>query len=182
MRMIQEQIEREQKEVEARIPKAQLLPYTTDYPKVRHFWITSIKKPAYLQALLYSWQSMYIDAQICAYAQVPPKPEPKTCTRPVPFQLVSVMRHEEEQQRMAAERAQAEQLEALLKEFRAQPNLSKWASPSTQFSFISPLHLSEYFNSYLNTYPTLLRHAVLPSSYLCDQGSLLRRSTNSSSM
>jgi targeting protein for Xklp2 len=125
MRMIQEQIEREQKEVEARIPKAQLLPYTTDYPKVRHFWITSIKKPACLQALLYPWQSMYIDAQICAYAQVPPKPEPKTCTRPVPFQLVSVMRHEEEQQRMAAERAQAEQLEALLKEFRAQPNLSK---------------------------------------------------------
>lgn len=93
------------------------------------------KKPAYLQALLYSWQSMYIDAQICAYAQVPPKPEPKTCTRPVPFQLVSVMRHEEEQQRMAAERAQAEQLEALLKEFRAQPNLSKWVSPSPNFPY-----------------------------------------------
>lgn len=37
MRMIQEQIEREQKEAEARIPKAQPLPYTTKSPIVRIF-------------------------------------------------------------------------------------------------------------------------------------------------
>jgi hypothetical protein len=36
MRMIQEQIEREQKEAEARIPKAQPLPYTTKSPIVSH--------------------------------------------------------------------------------------------------------------------------------------------------
>ncbi|KAG0554725.1 hypothetical protein KC19_12G114100 [Ceratodon purpureus] len=88
MRMIQEQIERDQKEAEARIPKAQPLPYTTKSPII------------------------------------PPKPAPKVCTKPVPFQLVSLTRHEEEQQRRAAERAQAEHLDKLLKEFRAQPNLS----------------------------------------------------------
>lgn len=88
MRMIQEQIEREQKEAEARIPKAQPLPYTTKSPII------------------------------------PPKPAPKVCTKPVPFQLVSLTRHEEEQLRRAAERAEAELLEKLLKEFRAQPNLS----------------------------------------------------------
>ncbi|CAM6035180.1 unnamed protein product [Sphagnum compactum] len=88
MKMIQEQVEREQREAKARIPKAQLLPYTTDYPII------------------------------------PPKPEPKECTKPEPFHLESIVRHEEEQRRMAEERAKLEQMEASLKEFHAQPNLS----------------------------------------------------------
>lgn len=88
MKMIQEQVEREQREAKARIPKAQLLPYTTDYPII------------------------------------PPKPEPKECTKPEPFHLESIVRHEEEQRRMAEERAKLEEMEASLKEFHAQPNLS----------------------------------------------------------
>jgi len=40
MKMIQEQVEREQREAKARIPKAQLLPYTTDYPIVSVVYFT----------------------------------------------------------------------------------------------------------------------------------------------
>jgi targeting protein for Xklp2 len=57
--------------------------------------------------------------------QIPPKPEPKECTKPEPFHLESIVRHEEEQRRMAEERAKLEQMEASLKEFHAQPNLSR---------------------------------------------------------
>ncbi|KAL3692098.1 hypothetical protein R1sor_005749 [Riccia sorocarpa] len=55
---------------------------------------------------------------------IPPKPEPKEATRPEPFQLESVVRHMDEQQRLAEERKRAEEIEAALKAFRAQPNLS----------------------------------------------------------
>ena len=57
--------------------------------------------------------------------QVPPKPLPKECTKPEPFYLESLWLHEQEQERLKQERMQAEQLEAALREFRAQPNLSK---------------------------------------------------------
>ncbi|GLJ44975.1 hypothetical protein SUGI_0946730 [Cryptomeria japonica] len=77
--------EQENKEYEARIPKANPLPYTIDFPVI------------------------------------PPKPEPKECTKPEPFQLESLMRHEEELQRMMEERARAEREEAEMRKFRAQP-------------------------------------------------------------
>ncbi len=63
--------------------------------------------------------------------QVPLKPEPKECTKAEPFQLESLVRHQEEQQRQAEERAKAEQIEAALKEFHACPNLSKYSSSSS---------------------------------------------------
>jgi hypothetical protein len=43
MKMIQEQVEREQREAKARIPKAQLLPYTTDYPIVSVVYFTQVQ-------------------------------------------------------------------------------------------------------------------------------------------
>nr|XP_024400115.1 protein TPX2-like isoform X2 [Physcomitrium patens] len=56
---------------------------------------------------------------------IPPKPVPKECTKPEPFYLESLLLHEQEQERLAQERIQAEQLNAALREFHAQPNLSK---------------------------------------------------------
>ncbi|CAM6045068.1 unnamed protein product [Sphagnum compactum] len=88
MKFIHDMVQRQQEEEKARIPKANPLPYTTDYP------------------------------------EVPLKPEPKECTKAEPFQLESLVRHQEEQQRQAEERAKAEQIEAALKEFHAYPNLS----------------------------------------------------------
>ncbi|CAM6104698.1 unnamed protein product [Calypogeia fissa] len=88
MRFLQEILEREEEEMEARVPRAHPLPFTTDVP------------------------------------DIPRKPEPKPCTQPEPFQLESLVRHEEELERIAEERKQAYELEASLKAFRAQPNLS----------------------------------------------------------
>eukprot|EP01018_Ginkgo_biloba_P016911 Gb_32374 [translate_table: standard] len=82
-----ELLQNEQKEQEARIPKANPLPYTIDYPII------------------------------------PPKPEPRECTKPEPFQLESLMRHEEELQRMMEDRARAEKKETERRKFRAQPNM-----------------------------------------------------------
>jgi hypothetical protein len=59
-------------------------------------------------------------------SQVPPKPLTKECTRPEPFYLEGLLLHEQEQERLMQERLQAEQLEAALREFHAQPNLSKY--------------------------------------------------------
>ncbi|KAG0588788.1 hypothetical protein KC19_2G269000 [Ceratodon purpureus] len=89
MRDIQERIQQQQMEVDARIPIANPLPWTTDFP------------------------------------EVPPKPLPKECTKPEPFYLESLVLHEHEQERLMEERLHAEQLEAALREFHAQPNLSK---------------------------------------------------------
>ncbi|GJN13123.1 hypothetical protein PR202_ga31459 [Eleusine coracana subsp. coracana] len=46
------------------------------------------------------------------YPVVPPKPEPKPCTRPEGFQLESLVRHEIEQQRLMEERQRMEREEA----------------------------------------------------------------------
>ncbi|WOL15169.1 protein TPX2-like isoform X5 [Canna indica] len=54
---------------------------------------------------------------------MPPKPEPKQCTKPEAFQLESLVRHEEEMQRMLEERERAEREEAQRRIFRAQPIL-----------------------------------------------------------
>ncbi|XP_024518019.1 protein TPX2-like isoform X2 [Selaginella moellendorffii] len=69
----------------SRIPKANLLPFTTDFPNI------------------------------------PAKPAQKPCTRPEPFRLESLTRHEQEVQRLAEDRARADKQRAELSRFRAQP-------------------------------------------------------------
>ncbi|KAL8228520.1 hypothetical protein R6Q57_016104 [Mikania cordata] len=59
------------------------------------------------------------------YPVVPPKPEPKQCTKPEPFQLESVARHEEEVQREMEERRRLEEEEARRRMFKAQPILKE---------------------------------------------------------
>lgn len=57
--------------------------------------------------------------------QIPPKPEPKPCTRPEPFQLESLVRHEEEIQREMEERLRKEKEEEEMRIFRALPILKE---------------------------------------------------------
>ncbi|PAN14095.1 hypothetical protein PAHAL_2G383800 [Panicum hallii] len=59
------------------------------------------------------------------YPVVPPKPEPKPCTRPEGFQLESSVRHELEQQRLMEERERIEQEEAQRRIVKAQPILKE---------------------------------------------------------
>ncbi|KAL8158523.1 hypothetical protein V2J09_000060 [Rumex salicifolius] len=56
---------------------------------------------------------------------VPPKPEAKHCTRPEPFQLESLVRHEMEMQREMQERLRKERQEAQMRIFKAQPVLKE---------------------------------------------------------
>lgn len=88
MKFVTKLLEGEEKEQEARIPKANPYPYTTDYPLI------------------------------------PAKPIPKECTKPEPFQLESLMRHEEELQRRMEELARVEREEQEMRTFRAQPIIS----------------------------------------------------------
>ncbi|XP_010272382.1 PREDICTED: protein TPX2-like [Nelumbo nucifera] len=55
------------------------------------------------------------------YPVIPPKPEPKPCTKPEPFQLESLARHEEELQREMEEKQMKEKEEAQMRIFKAQP-------------------------------------------------------------
>ncbi|KAL0354217.1 UNVERIFIED_CONTAM: protein TPX2 [Sesamum angustifolium] len=59
------------------------------------------------------------------YPVIPPKPEPKPCTKPEPFQLESLMRHEEEMQREMEEKRRREIEEAQMRIFKAQPILKE---------------------------------------------------------
>ncbi|XP_052178024.1 protein TPX2 isoform X2 [Diospyros lotus] len=59
------------------------------------------------------------------YPVIPPKPEPKNCTKPEPFQLESLVRHEEEMQREMEERQRMEMEEAQMRIFKAQPILKE---------------------------------------------------------
>ncbi|XP_048327650.2 protein TPX2 [Ziziphus jujuba] len=59
------------------------------------------------------------------YPVIPPKPEPKPCTRPEPFQLESLVRHEEEIQREMEERLRKEKEEEEMRIFRALPILKE---------------------------------------------------------
>ncbi|GAV80582.1 TPX2 domain-containing protein/TPX2_importin domain-containing protein [Cephalotus follicularis] len=59
------------------------------------------------------------------YPVIPPKPEPKQCTKPEPFQLESLVRHEEEMQREMEERQRQEREEAQMRIFKAQPVLTE---------------------------------------------------------
>ncbi|GLT35139.1 hypothetical protein SLA2020_096170 [Shorea laevis] len=56
---------------------------------------------------------------------IPPKPIPKPCTRPEPFQLESLVRNEEEMQREMEERWRKEKEEAQMRLFKAQPILKE---------------------------------------------------------
>ncbi|KAI4385027.1 hypothetical protein MLD38_003099 [Melastoma candidum] len=56
---------------------------------------------------------------------VPPKPEPKQCTKPEPFQLESLVRHEEELHKEVEERERMEREEAEMRIFKAQPILKE---------------------------------------------------------
>ncbi|ONK65538.1 uncharacterized protein A4U43_C07F38130 [Asparagus officinalis] len=55
------------------------------------------------------------------YPVIPPKPEPKRCTKPEAFQLESLIRHEEEMQRIMEEKERMEREEAQKRLFKAQP-------------------------------------------------------------
>ncbi|CAN6211729.1 unnamed protein product [Urochloa humidicola] len=59
------------------------------------------------------------------YPVVPPKPEPKPCTRPEGFQLESLVRHELEQQRLMEERERIEWEDAQRRLVKAQPILKE---------------------------------------------------------
>ncbi|CAN6168217.1 unnamed protein product [Urochloa humidicola] len=59
------------------------------------------------------------------YPVVPPKPEPKPCTRPEGFQLESLVRHELEQRRLMEERERIEREEAQRRLVKAQPILKE---------------------------------------------------------
>ncbi|KAE8669711.1 Protein TPX2 [Hibiscus syriacus] len=59
------------------------------------------------------------------YPVIPPKPEPKHCTKPEPFQLESLVRHEEEMKREMEERRKKEKEEAQMRVFKAQPVLKE---------------------------------------------------------
>ncbi|XP_028807876.1 protein TPX2 isoform X2 [Neltuma alba] len=84
------------------------------------------------------------------YPVIPPKPEPKPCTKAEPFQLESLVRHEEEMEREMEERLRKEREEAEMRIFRAQPILQedpipvpeKVRKPLTQVQEFS-LHVNE---------------------------------------
>ncbi|XP_057792437.1 protein TPX2 isoform X2 [Salvia miltiorrhiza] len=59
------------------------------------------------------------------YPVIPPKPEPKPCTKPEPFELESLLRHEQEMQREMEERMRMEMEEAEMRRFKAQPILKE---------------------------------------------------------
>ena len=77
---------------------------------------------------------------IILHTQVPPRPEPKPCTKPEPFQLESLVRHEEEMQREMEERERKEKEEAQMRIFRAQPVLKEYAMWKTAKLFSASMY------------------------------------------
>ncbi|XP_057528040.1 protein TPX2 [Amaranthus tricolor] len=63
---------------------------------------------------------------------IPPKPDPKECTQPEPFQLESLIRHENEMRREMEERLKKEREEAQMRIFKAQPVLKEDPIPLPQ--------------------------------------------------
>ncbi|XP_042011043.1 protein TPX2-like [Salvia splendens] len=59
------------------------------------------------------------------YPVIPPKPEVQPCTKPEPFELESLARHEQEMQREMEERMRMEMEEAEMRRFKAQPILKE---------------------------------------------------------
>ncbi|TKY66829.1 TPX2 protein [Spatholobus suberectus] len=83
------------------------------------------------------------------YPVIPPKPEPKQCTRPEPFQLESLVRHEEEMQREQEERHRMEKAEAQMREFKAQPILKEDPIPVPE-KVRKPLTQVQEFSLHVN--------------------------------
>ncbi|XP_054813018.1 protein TPX2 isoform X1 [Prosopis cineraria] len=83
------------------------------------------------------------------YPVIPPKPEPKPCTKAEPFQLESLVRHEEEMEREMEERQRKEREEAEMRIFRAQPILKEDPIPVPEKAR-KPLTQVQEFNLRVN--------------------------------
>ncbi|KAL1355885.1 hypothetical protein HN51_007848 [Arachis hypogaea] len=79
------------------------------------------------------------------YPVIPQKPEPKQCTKPEPFQLESLVRHEEEMQKEMEERLRMEREEAEMRTFKAQPILKEDPIPVPE-KVRKPLTQVQQFN------------------------------------
>ncbi|XP_059659824.1 protein TPX2 [Cornus florida] len=84
------------------------------------------------------------------YPVIPPKPEPKVCTKAEPFQLESLVRHEEEMQREMEERRRMEMEEAQMRIFKAQPILKEDPIPVPEKER-KPLTEVQQFKLHLDT-------------------------------
>ncbi|KAL3821452.1 hypothetical protein ACJIZ3_007357 [Penstemon smallii] len=83
------------------------------------------------------------------YPVFPPKPEPKPCTKPEPFQLESLLRHEEEMQREMEEKRRMEMEEAQMRIFKAQPVLKEDPIPVPEIER-KPLTEVQEFNLHVD--------------------------------
>ncbi|XP_023531076.1 protein TPX2-like [Cucurbita pepo subsp. pepo] len=83
------------------------------------------------------------------YPVIPPKPEPKQCTKPEPFQLESLVRHEEEMQKEMEERRRIEEEEARMRNFKALPVLKEDPIPLPEKSR-KPLTEVQEFNLHVD--------------------------------
>ncbi|CBI21881.3 hypothetical protein VitviT2T_017662 [Vitis vinifera] len=83
------------------------------------------------------------------YPVIPPKPEPKPCTKPEPFQLESLVRHEEEMLREMEERKRMEKEEAERRRFKAQPVLKEDPIPLPEKAR-KPLTQVQEFNHHVD--------------------------------
>ncbi|XP_050381912.1 protein TPX2 [Argentina anserina] len=83
------------------------------------------------------------------YPVIPPKPEPRECTKPEPFQLESLVRHEEEMQKEMEERRRLEMEEAQIRVFKAQPILKEDPIPVPE-KVRKPLTQVQEFNLNVN--------------------------------
>ncbi|WJX50936.1 hypothetical protein P8452_37179 [Trifolium repens] len=83
------------------------------------------------------------------YPVIPPKPEPKQCTKPEPFQLESLVRHEEEIQREQEERLRMQREERKMRKFKAQPILKEDPIPVPE-KVRKPLTEVKEFDLHLN--------------------------------
>ncbi|BFG25229.1 hypothetical protein CerSpe_115020 [Prunus speciosa] len=83
------------------------------------------------------------------YPVIPPKPEPKQCTKPEPFQLESLVRHEEELQRDIEERQRLEKEAAQIRLFKAQPILKEDPIPVPE-KVRKPLTQVQQFNLHVD--------------------------------
>ncbi|XVF66798.1 hypothetical protein PTKIN_Ptkin10aG0066900 [Pterospermum kingtungense] len=80
------------------------------------------------------------------YPVIPPKPEPKQYTKPEPFQLESLVRHEEEMQREMEERQKKEKEEEQRRIFKAQPIIKEDPIPAPEKVRRKPLTQVQEFN------------------------------------
>uniref|UniRef100_A0A5B7AV34 Protein TPX2 n=1 Tax=Davidia involucrata TaxID=16924 RepID=A0A5B7AV34_DAVIN len=83
------------------------------------------------------------------YPVIPPKPEPKQCTKPEPFQLENLTRHEEEMQKEMEERQRMEKEEAQMRIFKAQPILKEDPIPVPE-KVRKPLTQVQKFNLHVD--------------------------------